>query len=457
MNIKFATILLLSIFSLYSPLVIGRNSQDIAFDTQIEQAQESFENVYYELVKKGHFGDFYNNNMIIDSSPNFSFSAMGPILLNLIDWLETKNDFDSYFLLKKINKLFCYQLHRYTCKMEVPKNIQATMWNAYHELFKYKTTSSQNFHIHPFRTCLAKAMIYLFSVKYSGLIRTEKIESLVYYLEKLKEETIKINESFGNKQLEKTIILDFMNNLEAYAINDPLVKPRSVRRMALIAVIVLPIIIGSGWLAFKNWPIFWNWVKNQAGELTRAMGREFTEGAFESQNLRNAENRVQGNINNIRNDVQNVTSDANGLLDRTNNIIQRSMDNMNQTVTAQLNNIQNNTIPAAVDQINDVITNQVADLRNNTIPHVIDDALQRAQQAANHSLDDAANRNRITRYFLGGSTQPTPTSPPQDTATSDTGDTTPSTPPTSDSQPGYLRQAARYLNPRSYLKNNSES
>ena len=73
---------------------------------KIEIAREGFENIYYELVKKGHFNSSYCKNLIIDSSLSGDVQEEGVILFSLIGWLDKKNDIDSLFLLRKLNKLY---------------------------------------------------------------------------------------------------------------------------------------------------------------------------------------------------------------------------------------------------------------------------------------------------------------------------------------------------------------
>ncbi|MBY0353054.1 hypothetical protein K2W90_01670 [Candidatus Babeliales bacterium] len=215
------------------------------FKEKHHQAQASFEDVYYELVKKGHFGNYYNNNLIIDPIIDDHFTENGATLLCLVEWLQQQSDFDSAFLLKRMSKFFCLQFHKLLCKMETPKKYQGSLWDGFSRLHSHEVAFDDQV-IKPFRATLTKAIIFIFIISYSELRYDQKKEALVYYLEKIKKELRDINNVLQTNGLDDRVIADFISGVQVYALQEPLVEARNITKWLLIGsvVVVVASVIG---------------------------------------------------------------------------------------------------------------------------------------------------------------------------------------------------------------------
>ncbi|MBX9831225.1 hypothetical protein K2X40_04680 [Candidatus Babeliales bacterium] len=211
------------------------------FKEKHHQAQASFEDVYYELVKKGHFGNYYNNNLIIDPIIDDHFTENGATLLCLVEWLQQQSDFDSAFLLKRMSKFFCLQFHKLLCKMETPKKYQGSLWDGFSRLHSHEVIFDDQV-IKPFRATLTKAIIFIFIISYSELRYDQKKEALVYYLEKIKRELRDINNVLQVNGLDDKVIADFISGVQVYALQEPLVESRNVTKWLLIGSGILVVV-----------------------------------------------------------------------------------------------------------------------------------------------------------------------------------------------------------------------
>lgn len=208
---------------------------------QNSQHQASFEDVYYELVKSGHFGDLYNNNLIIDPIIDDHFTENGASLLCLVEWLQQQNDFDSAFLLKRMSKFFCLEFQRLLAKIEAPKKIQALLCDDFSRIYNHKVVLEEQ-SIKPFRATLTKAIIFIFIISYSELHYPQKKEALVFYLEKIKKEFRFINGALSTQSLDENLIAQFISRIQVYALQEPLVETRSIKRWLLYGSITLVVV-----------------------------------------------------------------------------------------------------------------------------------------------------------------------------------------------------------------------
>ncbi|QQR49829.1 hypothetical protein IPF37_03240 [bacterium] len=208
---------------------------------QNSQHQASFEDVYYELVKSGHFGDLYNNNLIIDPIIDDHFTENGASLLCLVEWLQQQSDFDSAFLLKRMSKFFCLEFQRLLSKIEAPKKIQATLCDDFSRIYNHKVVLEEQ-SIKPFRATLTKAIIFIFIISYSELHYLQKKEALVFYLEKIKKEFRLINGALSGQSLDENLIAQFVSRMQVYALQEPLVETRSIKRWLLYGSITLVVV-----------------------------------------------------------------------------------------------------------------------------------------------------------------------------------------------------------------------
>src|SRR5579862_1940296 len=142
------------------------HGQMLNLQKNINQARESFEDVYYELLKSNYFDEYYNNNLIINTELNSDFYQNGIILFKLIEWLQQNDNRDSRFLLKRMNKLFYLELYRFICKMDSEKTRDGRLFDVFSKIYHYKVPS-----VHvgvspvpPFQTTLTKAIVLIFTM-----------------------------------------------------------------------------------------------------------------------------------------------------------------------------------------------------------------------------------------------------------------------------------------------------
>lgn len=335
------------------------NEFSTQFQDKLLDAQESFENVYYELVKKGHFDYFYNNNLIINTDFDYEFPRNGAILLALTEWLEQSQHSESQFLLKKLNKFFGLQFHRFICKIDVPKAEQGVVSHAYHRLYNHKVPAAQSIiERHPFRTTLTKAMIFFLMVEFDQSNYQQKKESIVYFLEGVRKKLIKINNGLSAElKVPERFLEDFINHVEIYGLREPLITPVNVKLVIFFVVLGLAVTALVVYLTFYVIPQkddLWAGFIFRLSKFGEAMGKSLAIGG--SQGIAELNNQGQitaqlssqaativqpviDQINQLRVDlIQNVNQIPINLLNPQQ--LQNVVNNLPQPVNNQQENTQ---------------------------------------------------------------------------------------------------------------------
>lgn len=226
---------------------------DPVFNVQekVDNARESFEDIYYELIKQGFFDDYYNNNMIIDARINDSFKENGKILLILIEWLEKTNNRDSRFLLKKLNKYFYLQLYALVNQLDVVHKKEGRLLGLLHDLYFVKTPTPCGI-IAPFRTNLSQMAILIGMFNVAQIPYEQKREALSFVLEKIQRQLLVKNVELLDKKIDDEKIKEFVQAMQSFATREPLVKPSVVKKIVLTTIIISAICVGIyfAWKAF---------------------------------------------------------------------------------------------------------------------------------------------------------------------------------------------------------------
>lgn len=248
----------LGLFLLFGQVIFAKQVtpfNDIS--KKVERVRESVENIYYELLKNHYFDDvnntenLYANNLIISTNLDNDPVNTGTILLNLIFWLEKKNDRDSRFLLRKINRLYHLEFHRTLSLMELKKaTYKDSLLSSFHDLSNYKVFHPAIGVRHPFGTSITKAILTLFIINKTAIPFDQKKESVFYTLEKIRQEIITINNELGNEKIDEKLIRSFIFGLEQCGIKETLVESKLFRNLLIASCITLTI----GFVVFR-WDI----------------------------------------------------------------------------------------------------------------------------------------------------------------------------------------------------------
>jgi hypothetical protein len=227
------------------------------FQKKVEHARSSFEDVYYELVKSHFFDDVnnpsspYSNNLIISTNLNDDPVMQGTILLRLISWLEKKNDRDSRFLLRKINRLYYLEFHRNLASLN-PKDesLPDSLMDSFHTLGKYKIFNVAIGSDYPFRTAITKSVLTLLVLNKTSIPYSEKKESVLYILQKIKQEILYINNNLGKESIDEEVIHAFIFGLEKFGVRQTLVESKIFRNLIITTITIT--VIG---FCFYRWDL----------------------------------------------------------------------------------------------------------------------------------------------------------------------------------------------------------
>jgi len=229
------------------------HGQVLNLQKNISRARESFEDVYYELLKSdGFFNEYYNNNLIINTDLHGDFYQNGIILFKLIEWLQQHDSRDGRFLLKRMNKLFYLEFYRFICKMDQEKTRDGRLFDAFSKIYHHTIPSVHMgvAPVPPFQTTLTKAIILIFTMNSANMYYESKKESLVFGLDAIRQEMLEINTSLGDKKIDEQEIRTLFARLQAHATQEPIVKPGSIRKVVIGAVLIAAC-IGLIYLACK--------------------------------------------------------------------------------------------------------------------------------------------------------------------------------------------------------------
>jgi hypothetical protein len=202
-----------------------------------EQARQSFEEIYYQLLEKGFFPLTYNNNLIIDTNLRSNVKNGCMVLLRLIEWLEKRDDSDSFFLLKRLNKLMFLELTHYLSGLELEKEVCAGLIDGCQDLYSFKA-SPDGYVVKPFRATLSKLFLVMNMINASDVNYKNRKETFALALGKVKKEMIDINKKLGTAKIDEDIIKSFISALEIHAVKEPLVQAHTIRNTVIIITVL---------------------------------------------------------------------------------------------------------------------------------------------------------------------------------------------------------------------------
>lgn len=369
MNRIFVQKLITSIlaFFVFIPMSTCTREESIPFHEKLFDARESFQNVYYELVKKGYFDTLYNNNLIFSTDFDSAFPRNGATLLALTEWLEKNQDSESQFLLKKMNKFFGLQFHRFICKIDVPKSELGVVSNSFHTLYGHKiSTIDPSFETHPFRSTLSKAMIFLLMMEFGDKNYQQKKENIVYFMEGVRNKLIKINRSLSNEMQVSQDHFDIViNHIESYALREPLIKPVNIKLIIFFVTLGIAVTTLVVWVVFYKIPKdvkLWDGFKQLLSSFAEAIGQSVTKGAITE--ISSPDRQVVANIQREATGLINVAVSAGSEAIRPHlgqvlEQIGQLRQELNQNMTNLVNQVDDRVNQIPLNLINPVPNQQV--------------------------------------------------------------------------------------------------
>jgi len=209
---------------------------------EIQDARQSLHDVYYELLKQGYFDLSYNNNLVLDTSLKENTVNNNQVVLALIDWLLRRNDRDSQFLLKKLNKLYYLELHHFLCQKDLHQKPGARIVSLCQDIYQFSTHTpglSEEAWEMPFRTYITKIALLISLINHSNMGYYEKKESMIYALGKVKQEMLILNNKIDSiGRIDEAIIKEFIELLSVHAVHIPTMRPNLIKRLIFWSIIL---------------------------------------------------------------------------------------------------------------------------------------------------------------------------------------------------------------------------
>lgn len=346
------------------------------FDKKIEKNRDLVEDVYYRLVKNHYFDDasnpemVYSNNLIMSTNLDDDSIEKGTILLNLIIWLEKKNDAESRFLLRKINRLYFLEFHRSLSGLDYKNDPdKMLLFSSFHELSRRKNINNSSNQEYPFRTAITKAVLTLFVINKTLVTIGKKRESALYLLEKIKQEMLFINKKLCGDCVNENVIYYFIAGLEKFGVVETLVESKFFRNFVMttasIMIVVFVVykwdVIGAG---LKKLGEYLNEVIDGATkDLGDKLGNGLANGVLDNQQIRQMRVNINDRVDQIVNEqIQGIRNDIAGLRNDAGQITEQAMRGALRGVAQPDNDIhQGEDINPDLKIIADVVVGQAVD------------------------------------------------------------------------------------------------
>ena len=186
----------------------------------------------------------------------------GPVLLNLIEWLDKnkKNDIAGLLLLRKLNRFLYLEFRHFVGHLNVNKKYEGRLVGLLHNFYKFKVPAKVGSveeklkYEFPFQATISKAMLFILIVNASSLNYDEKVENVAYFLDKIRRELLEIKSHYSDGcNIRTADVNDFVELLQTYAAKEPLLGPNYLKRILIISMII-------GVIALAVWII---WIKRE--------------------------------------------------------------------------------------------------------------------------------------------------------------------------------------------------
>lgn len=241
-------------------------------------AQKEFEGIYNELFKLDYLPNGSESGLVVKGKINKYLLHNGPVLLNLIDWLNEnkKNDPTGMLLLRKLNRYLYLQFRHFVGQLNINKKYEGRLVGLVHDIYKFKVPSEFGSaeeklnYTYPFQAALSKIVLFTFIINASGLTYEEKVENLAYFLDKMRRELLAIKSHYDNCKLRTVDITDFIEFLQTYAAKEPIIGPNYLK-FFFVTIIVVGVVSLVVWFVWKkvmpNWDQILDYSSTRAHEM----------------------------------------------------------------------------------------------------------------------------------------------------------------------------------------------
>jgi hypothetical protein len=224
-----------------------------------DKAKVEFQDLYKYVMDQGGFSSNPDKKFELDSNITGNILDNGPVLLNLIDWLDKnkKDDATGLLLLRKLNRYLYLEFRHFVGQLKANKKHEGKLLGLLHDFYKFKvpakvgTVEEKLRFSYPFQAALSKAMLFILIVNGSCLSYNEKIENIAYYLDKIRRELIAIKDCHESCGLNTEDIKNFIELLQTYATKEPFIGPKGMKRI-LITVAVIAVVVLAVWFVYKK-------------------------------------------------------------------------------------------------------------------------------------------------------------------------------------------------------------
>jgi hypothetical protein len=205
----------------------------VDFNNALLVAHDLCESKYLDVMTTNRdFSDAayaYDKRLIFTSEYDWDFGRNGVAFISLIDFLEKQEGQDAEEMLSSLNDLFYLLFHRHLSYMDIAREKQVQMVHALHLLSNFKNSAGK----HALRSSLTRMFIYTLMVEVLGLHYHQKKEILFFAYEDFRASMRRIVGESADVAEARSEIDSLVNNLAAYGMREPIVKPRNIKRYVI--------------------------------------------------------------------------------------------------------------------------------------------------------------------------------------------------------------------------------
>ena len=203
----------------------------------------------------------------------------GPVLLNLIEWLDKnkKNDVAGLLLLRKLNRFLYLEFRHFVGHLNVNKKYEGRLVGLLHNFYKFKVPAKSGSaeeklkYEFPFQATISKSMLFILIVNASSLNYDEKVENVAYFLDKIRRELLEIKSRYSDDcNIRTADVSDFVELLQTYAAKEPILGPNYLKRILIISMVigVIALVVWLVWTkVMPNWDQILDYSSNRGHEM----------------------------------------------------------------------------------------------------------------------------------------------------------------------------------------------
>jgi hypothetical protein len=275
-----------SLFLLFLSVSLNASSDDLFMPLidKADKARVEFNELYKYFLEHSpevlsDSNEIFSNNFKL--KPNISGRILdnGPVLLNLISWLDKnkKDDPVGLLLLRKLNRFLYLEFRHFVGHLKVNKKYEGRLVGLLHNFYKFKVPAKLGSaeeklkYEFPFQATVSRAMLFILIVNASSLNYDEKVENVAYFLDKMRRELLEIKSRYSDDcNLRTADVSDFVELLQTYAAKEPILGPNYLKRILIISLVIglIALVIWIVWTkVVPNWDDILDYSGNRAHEM----------------------------------------------------------------------------------------------------------------------------------------------------------------------------------------------